>query len=186
MAEEAGEENFFLFGLTAEQVASSHSCYNPHWHYDHEPETRAALDLIFADHFSHHEPGIFAPLRDACWPMATHYMRLADLKILLEADRARSSIVQPERIGASKAISNVARSGKCSSNRAIANTASPALDAEALSSVLTKIRPEGVLPLEGRGCARRTLQQASTSTASECQPWRQTELACTSKASPSA
>ena len=45
--EEAGEENFFLFGLTAEQVAGSRGWYNPHWHYEHEPETRAALDMIF-------------------------------------------------------------------------------------------------------------------------------------------
>ncbi len=52
MAEEAGEDNFFLFGLTAEQVASSRGWYNPRWHYEHESETRAALDLIFSDHFS--------------------------------------------------------------------------------------------------------------------------------------
>jgi starch phosphorylase len=39
MAEEAGEENFFLFGLTADQVEGSRSWYNPHWHYDNEPET---------------------------------------------------------------------------------------------------------------------------------------------------
>jgi starch phosphorylase len=64
MAEEAGEENFFLFGLTAEQVAASRSWYNPEWHYENEPETRAALDLIFSDHFSRNEPGVFAPLRD--------------------------------------------------------------------------------------------------------------------------
>ena len=64
MAEEAGEENFFLFGLTAEQVAGSRGWYNPHWHYDNEPETRAALDLIFSDHFSRDEPGVFAPIRD--------------------------------------------------------------------------------------------------------------------------
>jgi hypothetical protein len=63
MAQEAGEDNFFLFGLTAEQVANSRGWYNPYWHYEHEPETRAALDMIFADHFSSHEPGIFAPLR---------------------------------------------------------------------------------------------------------------------------
>src|SRR5499433_1162497 len=37
MAEEAGEENFFLFGLTAEQVAGSRGWYNPRWHYDHQP-----------------------------------------------------------------------------------------------------------------------------------------------------
>ena len=61
MAEEAGEENFFLFGLTADQVADSRSWYNPHWHYDNEPETRAALDLIFSDHFSRNEPGDLRP-----------------------------------------------------------------------------------------------------------------------------
>jgi hypothetical protein len=65
MAQEAGEENFFLFGLIAQQVADSSSWYSPHWHYDHEPETRAALDPISADYFSRYEPGIFAPLRDA-------------------------------------------------------------------------------------------------------------------------
>jgi Carbohydrate phosphorylase len=55
-----GEENFFLFGLTADQVEGSHSWYNPHWHYDNELATRAALDLIFSDYFSRYEPGIFS------------------------------------------------------------------------------------------------------------------------------
>ncbi len=64
MAQEAGEENFFLFGLTADQVVESRGWYNPHWHYDHEPETRAALDLIFSNYFSRYEPGIFGHLRD--------------------------------------------------------------------------------------------------------------------------
>ena len=58
MAEEAGEENFFLFGLTARQVAASRSWYNPNWHYENEPETRAALDLIASDFFSRNERGI--------------------------------------------------------------------------------------------------------------------------------
>src|SRR5271155_1047087 len=51
MAEEAGEENMFLFGLTVEQVEASRSWYNPHWHYDNDPETRAALNLISSDYF---------------------------------------------------------------------------------------------------------------------------------------
>ena len=49
MAQEAGESNFFLFGLTAEQVAASRGWYNPYWHYEHEPETRRALDMIAAE-----------------------------------------------------------------------------------------------------------------------------------------
>ena len=52
MAEEAGEENFSLFGLSAEEVAGSRSWYNPQWHYDHEPEIRSALDLIFSNHLA--------------------------------------------------------------------------------------------------------------------------------------
>ena len=58
MAEAAGEENLFLFGLSAEEVADSRGWYNPQWHYENEPETRRALDLIFSDHFSRHEPGL--------------------------------------------------------------------------------------------------------------------------------
>jgi len=46
MAEAAGEENFFLFGLTADQVQNSRGWYDPRWHYEHEPDTRRALDLF--------------------------------------------------------------------------------------------------------------------------------------------
>src|SRR5262249_22808817 len=76
MAQEAGEDNFFLFGLTAVQVASNRGWYNPQWHYENEPETRAALDLIFTDHFSRNEPGVFAPLRDILLTNGDHYMHL--------------------------------------------------------------------------------------------------------------
>src|SRR4029077_10349280 len=65
MGQEAGEENFFLFGLTAQQVAESGSWYNPSWHYENDPHARAALDMISSDYFSHYEPGIFAPIYDA-------------------------------------------------------------------------------------------------------------------------
>src|SRR5262249_30816289 len=87
MAEAAGEDNFFLFGLTAEQVANSRGWYNPHWHYENEPETQAALDMIASGHFSRGEPGIFAPLRDTLLTNGDHYMHLADLKSYLEADQ---------------------------------------------------------------------------------------------------
>ena len=123
MAEEAGEENFFLFGLTAEQVAASRGWYNPQWHYVHEPETRAALDLIFADHFSHYEPGVFTPLRDALLVRGDYYMHLADLNAYLEADGRLRELYADANAWASKTILNVASSGKFSSDRTIAEYA---------------------------------------------------------------
>jgi glycogen phosphorylase len=123
MAKEVGEENFFLFGLTAEQVAGSRAWYNPHWHYEHEPETREALDLMFSDYFSRNEPGIFAPLRDTLLTQDDHYMHLADLKSYIEADeRLCASYADPDE-WARKAILNVAGSGKFSSDRTIADYA---------------------------------------------------------------
>ena len=123
MAQEAGEENFFLFGLTAQQVADSRSWYNPHWHYENEPETRAALDLIFSDHFSRHEPGIFEPLRDTLLTHGDYYMHLADLKSYLEADRRLVKLHGEPEEWVRKAILNVAGSGKFSSDRTIAQYA---------------------------------------------------------------
>src|SRR5271166_5710131 len=123
MAAEAGEENFFLFGLTAEQVMASRSWYNPQWHYEHEPETREALDLIASNHFSRQEPGVFAPLRDVLLTQGDHYMHLADLKSYLEADeRLRALYAEPDG-WARKAILNVAGSGRFSSDRTIAEYA---------------------------------------------------------------
>jgi starch phosphorylase len=123
MAQEAGEENFFLFGLTADQVADSRGWYSPQWHYDHEAETRAALDLIFSDHFSRNEPGAFAPLRDALLTAGDRYMHLADLTSYLEADGRMEQLYTDPKAWARKAVLNVTASGKFSSDRTIAEYA---------------------------------------------------------------
>ena len=117
MAEEAGEENFFLFGLTAEQVAGSRGFYSPHWHYENEPETRTALDLIFSDYFSRYEPGVFAPLRETLLTQGDHYMHLADLKSYLEADQRLCELYAHPNAWARKAILNVPGSRSSSSAR---------------------------------------------------------------------
>ena len=123
MAAEAGEENFFLFGLTAEQVIGSRGWYNPGWHYEHDPETRRALDLIFSDYFSCDERGVFEPLRDMLLKQGDHYMHLADLKSYLEADERLCALYANSGEWARKAILNVAGSGKFSSDRTIAEYA---------------------------------------------------------------
>jgi starch phosphorylase len=123
IAEEAGKDNLFLFGLTAEQVAGSRGWYNPYWHYENESETRAALDLIFSQHFNRHEPGIFNPIRDALLTHGDYYMHLADLKSYSEAQERVGRLYADRQGWASKAILNVASSGKFSSDRTIADYA---------------------------------------------------------------
>jgi starch phosphorylase len=130
MAEEAGEENFFLFGLTADQVESSRGWYNPHWHYDNEPETRAALDVISSEYFSRYEPGVFGPLLNALLTDGDHYMHLADLKSYLEADQRLTELYGDGDAWARKAILNVASSGKFSSDRTIAQYAAEVWNAK--------------------------------------------------------
>ena len=123
MAEEVGAENLFLFGLNAEQVASSRGWYDPHWHYEHEPETRAALDLISSEYFNRHEPGIFQPIIEALLTHGDHYMHLADLRSYSDAHERVSRLYADRPAWATEAILNVAGSGKFSSDRTIAEYA---------------------------------------------------------------
>ena len=123
MAAEAGEENFFLFGLTADQVAGSRSWYNPHWHYENEPETRAALDLIFSGYFNRDQPGLFEPLRSTLLTQGDYYMHLADLTSYVQAQERLGEVYADRGEWARRAILNVASSGKFSSDRTIAEYA---------------------------------------------------------------
>jgi glycogen phosphorylase len=119
MAEEAGNENLFLFGLTVEQVQGSQAWYDPHWHYEHEPQTKAALNLIFSDYFSRNEPGVFDPIRDTLLTHGDHYMHLADLTSYVQAQDRLGDLYSNPSEWARKAILNVASSGKFSSDRTI-------------------------------------------------------------------
>ena len=122
--QEAGESNFFLFGLTAEQVAGSRGWYNPYWHYEHEPETHRALDMIAANAFSRDEPGIFAPIWDTLLPRGDHYMHLADLSAYLKTQEQVGALYLKPEAWTERAVNNVGHSGKFSSDRTIAEYAS--------------------------------------------------------------
>jgi starch phosphorylase len=123
MAREAGEENFFLFGLTARQVEESRGWYSPYWHYENEPETRQALDLIFSNHFSQGEPGIFEPIRAVLLNNGDFYLHLADLTSYAEAQQQVGALYSKPDDWSRKAIINVACSGRFSSDRTIAEYA---------------------------------------------------------------
>ncbi len=123
MAQAAGEENFFLFGLTAEQVASSRGWYDPHWHYQKEPETRAALDLLLSGHFNPGEPGAFDLIRDTLLERGDEYMHLADLSSYTAAQARVGALFEDPEAWTRQAILNVASSGRFSSDRTIAEYA---------------------------------------------------------------
>jgi glycogen phosphorylase len=122
IAREVGEGNIFLFGLTAGQVADSRAWYDPQWHYEHDAETREALDLLFSDHFSPGERGIFEPIRQALLH-GDHYMHLADLGSYLEAQERVALAYADAGDWSRKSILNVAASGRFSSDRTIAEYA---------------------------------------------------------------
>ena len=128
MAEEMGEDNIFLFGLTADEVAGSRGWYSPRWHYDHEPETRRALDLVFSDHFSRSEPGIFNPIREALLTHGDHYMHLADLKSYCEAHERLGAFYADRGGWTRKAILNMAAAGRFSTDRTISEYAAEIWD----------------------------------------------------------
>ena len=123
MAREVGEDNIFLFGLTADQVTNGQGWYSPWWHYEHEPETRDAIDAIASGVFSAHEPGVFDPIRDALLTHGDHYRHLADLTSYSSAHVRLETLYGNRREWARRAILNVASSGRFSSDRTIAEYA---------------------------------------------------------------
>jgi starch phosphorylase len=130
MAAEAGESNFFLFGLTADEVAGSRGWYNPHWHYEHEPETRRALDMIASNAFSRGEPGIFAPIWDTLMTRGDFYMHLADLSSYVKTQEEVGRLYLRPDDWTRRAIMNVGCSGKFSSDRTILEYAREIWDAK--------------------------------------------------------
>jgi glycogen phosphorylase len=119
IAEEAGKDN----GLTAEQVEDSRGWYSPWWHYHHDPETRAALDLIRGNHFNPEEPGIFEPIWDVLLTEDDYHMHLADLSAYAQAQARVGTLYGDPKAWSRMAIVKIARSGKFSSDRTIAEYA---------------------------------------------------------------
>jgi len=131
MAEAAGEENFFLFGLTATEVENHRGWYSPGWHYDHDPEIRAALDLIFSGHLDPYDSQVSAALRDTLLTHGDFYMHLADLRAYADAQAALGELYTQPDEWTRRAILNVAGSGFFSSDRTIAQYATEIWNAKA-------------------------------------------------------
>jgi glycogen phosphorylase len=118
--EAVGAENFFLFGLTADQVAERlRQGYHPAEVAAGDPELKAVLDLVRSGFFSPEDRDLFRPLVDALL-REDRYLVLADFRAYADtqADVARAYASDPEG-WSRKALLNVARVGRFSSDRTI-------------------------------------------------------------------
>jgi starch phosphorylase len=119
MARQAGEENLFLFGLTAAEVAGSRGWYKPMWHYWNQLPVRQALDLIFSRTLSPGEPEIFEPLRERLITHGDYFMNLADLVPYAQAQERVDALYRDPQAWAQKVLLNIAASGRFSADRTI-------------------------------------------------------------------
>jgi starch phosphorylase len=117
--EEVGRENFFLFGMTAQQVMERQAAgYRPFDVYQADQELRSVIDLINSGLFSHGDPELFRPLTDH---LIHHdpFMVLADYHAYVERQHEVGNAYRDQEHWNRMSILNVARMGKFSSDRAI-------------------------------------------------------------------
>ncbi len=116
--EEVGDDNIFIFGMTAEEVLAKRPSYNPRAIYESDPAIRRTIDMIDKNYFSMVENGIFQPIVRSLLD-GDHYMLLADLRSYVETQEQVDKNYRNISLWDRKAILNVARSGKFSSDRTI-------------------------------------------------------------------
>jgi glycogen phosphorylase len=117
--EAVGHENFFLFGLTAEEVAQrKRDGYNPRKFYESNPELREAIDLIDAGYFSNGDGELFRPLVESLLSR-DDYMLLADYQSYIDCQQRASDAYRDRNNWTRMSILNSARVGRFSSDRSI-------------------------------------------------------------------
>ena len=121
--EEVGQENIYIFGLKAEEVETQRSFYNPWEFYRNSEIARRVMDALRDDRFCPETPGLFRPIFDSILSHGDQYFNLADLDSYVAAQEQVSRDYLRASDWSRKAILNVARSGKFSSDRTVAEYA---------------------------------------------------------------
>jgi starch phosphorylase len=120
MREEAGDENFFIFGLTVEEVeALQRKGYNPWDYYHADEELRAVIDWLGSDYFTPGEHGAFGGLHHSLLNGGDPYLVLADFRAYSDCQARIDQAYRDRERWARMAILNTARMGKFSSDRTI-------------------------------------------------------------------
>jgi starch phosphorylase len=117
--EQVGAENFFLFGLTAQQVFElKASGYNPRQYYEMNPVLKETIDQIASGMFSDGNRDLFRPIVDSLLNQ-DNYLVLADFQAYLECQYKVDKAYRDQEHWTRMSILNVARMGKFSSDRSI-------------------------------------------------------------------
>jgi starch phosphorylase len=118
--EEVGEDNIFIFGLTADGVADLRQRgYNAWEHYHGNPELKQVLDMISSGFFSPEKPSLFQPIFNSLTHENDYYMLLADYADYALCQKHVDDLYRRPEEWTRKAIINVANMGKFSSDRTI-------------------------------------------------------------------
>ncbi len=118
--EEVGEDNFFIFGLTTEGVASLQQQGYHSWDYYHaNQELKQVLDMISSGYFLPSEPSIFQSIVDALTYDNDNFMLLADYEDYIKCQQRVDDLYKNQEEWTRKTILNVANMGKFSSDRTI-------------------------------------------------------------------
>ncbi len=119
--EEVGEDNIYIFGLTAADIAAMRrqGAYHPREYYQNYPDLRRVLDALRDGRVSPREPDLFAWIFNSLVHDGDPYFHLADFASYREAQAKASREFQDQALWSHKAILNVARMGKFSSDRSI-------------------------------------------------------------------
>lgn len=116
---EAGEENFFLFGLSADEVKWTKAAgYRPMDYYQNNPQLRQVVDAIASGQFSRGDKSLFRPLIDSLLHR-DDYMLFADYQSYVDCQHQVSETYRDQERWTKMSILNVARTGKFSSDRSI-------------------------------------------------------------------
>jgi glycogen phosphorylase len=117
--EEVGAENFFLFGMTAEEVYAKRAAgYNPRDDYNSNPNLKLAIDRISSGFFSHGDTDVFRPLIDLLLNQDPFFV-LADYAAYIDCQDQVGLAYKDEERWTRMSILNAARMGKFSSDRSI-------------------------------------------------------------------
>ncbi len=115
--EAVGAENFFLFGLRAEQIDALRHEYRPWEYLEHDHELDDVINLLRSGHFNMNEPGIFNPVIDALLNPADPWMVLADFRAYVDAQQAVARAWLDTEHWTRMSIMNTASSGFFSTDR---------------------------------------------------------------------